>query len=331
MYRKIRARFPGKCAKCGNRYAKYELIFWEKGNRATFHSLCYGTKSVDEQVKETQVTPTAANGNGDTMTISVAELKELAVDVLNGKRGELTPANMATAEDNLAGGTWAGFDPDSLRDWIRNGYKAKAFQNMQAESPPIRKRRKMIFADEGEMQVDLALSGFDTPFISWTKRESAPGLRVDVQANFLSDVSADVIEQYQTWVARLLYTLESNGFDLEVNVFSVAVGYMGRHYDRKGRVTVNVKQAGKISDFSRWSVMFSPAGFRGLIFAARNLQCSRMGLTCDKGMGQSVAPRWDVEFDDKTRHLTIRTDRHARNFPEQEMDLKVRAFISKYH
>jgi hypothetical protein len=327
MYRKFRSDYPGKCAKCGNAYNRGDLIYWERGNRNVFHALCFGSQTADQQVaaRATEIAEVASRQQtelGDIFRINVTELKSVALDVLNGDK------SYGEAPRFLKAGTFGGWNEDELRDWLKNGYKTAAFQNLHTESPPIRKRRKLRASEEGELQIDLALSGFDMPFFDWTKRETAPGLRVDIQLDFMAVVRQETITAFQTWCARMLYTLETNGFDMEINVFSTTHRLFSN--GKTGTQLINVKREGKASDFQRWSAMFSPAGYRGLVWTAYAIHAKERGWTLSSGLGRSIG-HWDVEFDANSRKMVITIEPTSNNFPEQEMDLKVRAFLKKFN
>src|SRR3954469_21470080 len=57
--------------------------------------------------------------------------------------------------------SFAGCTREEMRGWIDDGYMDAGMGiNPKANTRP---RRKMRFAEEGELQVDMALSGHDTP------------------------------------------------------------------------------------------------------------------------------------------------------------------------
>jgi len=351
MFRKITSKYPGRCAKCGNAISRGDLIYWERGNRSIFHSGCFGSSpepkieprgqwSPQDQVRsqgdvktpEIKLAEPAKAGQWD-FTINIADLKARYREVLTGDTSCLNAANLqASSGAHLTNPTsWNGFTRDQMLGWLKNGYKTEAFQDLHEMSPPMRKRRKMIYQDEGEIQVDLALSGYDQPFLAWTKRESAPGLSIDVVMVFSAFVSSDVIADYQRWIARALYTLETEGIDLEVNLATINGGpFSDRNRDENVTVRVNVKKEQEASDFNRWSVMFSPGGYRGLVFMAQTLGAMHHDKVMNSGYGAVRSKKWDIEFNPETRKMRITCDAAGSRFPAEEMSAKLRAILQQF-
>jgi len=265
-------------------------------------------------------------------TFDITEIKGLMLDALNGdyKEWKLQSGPSGYEIDRpgsfATGGDWSGFKPDEMRDWLAHGFKSEAFRDLHEMSPPIRKRRRAIFDEDGELDIDMALMGHDTPFQNWTKRESAPGLSIDIGMNLDCSVNSEVISEYERWVGRMLYTLETEGIDLDVNVVvNTSDLIVGVHDTVTTRIKVKREQ--EATDFSRWSVMFSPGGYRGLMFLAMVTGCNRHGKVAQANLGYPPQGKWDLKFDPETRKLIVDTPKSPYNFPADEMTEKLRAVI----
>jgi len=337
MYRKIISRYPGKCAKCGNTIHRGDLIYWQKGSRSIFHEPCFGLESPKPQPSPAGIDP--GIGKPEPVKpakydfqIDIADLKRRMVQILKGDDSFLKDRRnrVQAKEAGISHPTdWNGYTAPQMLEWIAGGFKSEAFKDMHEISPPMRKRRKMVYAEEGELQVDLVLSGFDQPFIQWTKRETAPGMSIDVEVSFSATVDNKIIAQYQNWIARMLYTLETEGIDLDVNIANrTSESIAGDH--GQNTVRVNVKREQEASDFSRWSVMFSPGGFRGLMFLAKVIGADECGAVINSSFGRPIGSGWDLQFDPEARKLRVMCNRVPKDFPASEMTEKLRTILQTF-
>jgi hypothetical protein len=89
-----------------------------------------------------------------------------------GARQRLAAAQIQSLPDSFSGCTTA-----EMRDWVANGYVAPGMDVKPVRN--ARPRRKLRFAEEGELQVDMALSGHDTPFLDWGKRTRTAGAQAE--------------------------------------------------------------------------------------------------------------------------------------------------------
>jgi hypothetical protein len=337
MYRKIISKYPGKCAKCGNTIHRGDAIYWQKGSRSIFHEPCFGLESPKPQPSPTGIDPGIGKPEPIKAAkydfqIDIAELKKRMVQLLKGDESFIrNPRNRKESKDaGISEPTsWNGYNKQQMLDWIASGFKSEAFKDLHEISPPMRKRRKMVYAEEGELQVDLVLSGFDQPFIQWTKRETAPGLSVDIETSFSAGMDNRVIAEYQNWIARMLYTLETEGIDLDVNIANrVRGGISGDTGENTTRI--NVKREQEATDFSRWSVMFSPGGFRGLMFLAKVIGADHHKAVINSNFGIPIGNSWDLQFDPETRKLRVLCNRAATDFPASEMTEKLRTILQTF-
>lgn len=327
------SQYQGTCGKCKLAYYKGDAIYWERGKSPTFHARCYKGEPAPRDVT---TVPVDKSTGMVPFNIDVAELKTLMLRAIAGDVSFLKmDGNRSRLRDQIKRSetpdSWRGFHNAELESWIKTGYKSEVFQDLHDFSPPLRKRRRMIYAEEGEMQIDLAMGGFDMPFTQWTKQDRVPGLSVDVRLDFSGSTSGETVVQYERFVARMLFTLVSEGIDLDVNVILGTKG-SGTVDSRKYAIRVNVKRENEATDFARWAVMVSPAGLRGMLFLAVILACDKAGEVCNSGYGQPVSPdKWDMVFQPETRKLTIECPKSPRGFPESDMNEKLRTVISQFH
>jgi len=222
--------------------------------------------------------------------------------------------------------SWIGCTIQDMRDFIANGYRVAGIEDLHPDLVPVRKRRRLKFDEDGELQVDLVASGFDYPFLQWEQREKKPGMVVNVSVDFNANVSAQVIRDYQTWVARMLTALENEGYDVEVNV------RMGLRDTWKNSgtndVLIRVKRENEAVDFSRWSAMFSPGGFRMLGFTAIVMAGDREGKPVNSSLGSATSSKWGVSFDTETRILSVNCE-GSRDFPAARMTDDLKTALAK--
>lgn len=215
---------------------------------------------------------------------------------------------------------WVGDTVNGLRDKLKRGYIVPGMKLHAGR--PTRPRRKMRFDEEGELQVDLALSGHDMPFLNWTPRKRQAGLKLQVELATRGSTSAETLTDYARWTSALIAGLQERGFDLQIDVVSRAKGLVGSA--DQVDLNVRVKRFGRKSDLKSWGAIFSPGGFRSLIFLGRILACEANGVAC-RGMGGSFGPDWGIDFDRKARTLTIKCAAISERFPAADMDAKLAA------
>ena len=212
---------------------------------------------------------------------------------------------------------FAGCTVPQMDEWIDHGYKAAGMEIKPAANS--RPRRKLRFDEEGELQVDMALSGHDTPFLNWGKRTRTPGVKLKIELAVRATTPASVLRDYAEWLSALVAGMQGKGFDLEIDVVSRAKSVIAQS-SAQVDVGIRVKKFGRKSDLRSWGAIFSPGGFRRLIFLARIMACEANGKVASSGFGGSFGPEWGVDFDPKTRTMTVRCAASTARFPREEMD-----------
>jgi hypothetical protein len=216
---------------------------------------------------------------------------------------------------------------EEMRTWIKQGYKPPRTGNPADYTPKVEKRRLIATDEGGELDFTLAWSGDPMPFREWEQRTNRPGLKLVLDYAMNCGTKAHVIGEYTAWLGGMISGLEIAGYDMEIAIRISVMGLMVG--DPGGKIThtdIIVKHEGKASDFSQWSAMFSPGGFRMLGFAALGLHATEAGERCEDGLGYPYGTEFDAEFDAKSRTLHIHTPAHADAFPIDAMTEKIAAF-----
>jgi hypothetical protein len=258
--------------------------------------------------------------------IKVAKGDALSVAKLEGNR------NMLRRHISNIAGSWAGFSASQALDWITNGYQTDALADIEDFVPPIREKRRFIYADEGdEIDLSAAWSGEDNFFTQWTKREVIPGVKLEIRVGTSADVSASVISEYLRWTARAIFAIEAAGIDPEISYFHEE---LWRHKGRqRSQTVVRVKREGETADLQSYSAMLSPASYRCYMFAAVILAADKLGLRCDSGIGETAPGDrpWNVWVDTDSGAIVTQMPRQGfdtRAFPEAHMTMKLREAIA---
>ena len=258
-----------------------------------------------------------------TATFDYAEVKRTFLDTVEGRARHPQAVHMNSVLRWKTGANrdFTGCYLSEMIDWVKNGFHPEEMTGIE-DYFEARPRRKIRFTDEGELDLSLALSGFDYPFMEWEKRDRKPGLKVTIELAFLASTKAPVIAAYGAWVAGVIASLEQQGYDLAVEIQMPSRKDV---YQRAQKTACNlvVKRENEASDFTEWSALFSPGGFRMLGFTARAMACQEWGVKLASGYGSSLDRRWDILFNEEDRHLMITRPASPRDFPAEEMTAKL--------
>lgn len=216
---------------------------------------------------------------------------------------------------------------DQVKQWLRDGY---VVEGLALDEPlsPLRKRRKLKYAEEGELQLDLAWSGHDFPFIQWDQRESRQGLTVNIQYCFSAMTPLSVIQEYLKFVLQVLIALESAGFDLEIQVYCDSPG-MFTDCRESLLNYIRVKKSGEQSDFLSWSAFMSPGGYRHLMFFDFIYAGDDLGHSVSSGLGGGTNNAWNINFDSLTGVIDFQSPFHAKSFPKEELEIQLRSLFTR--
>jgi hypothetical protein len=251
-----------------------------------------------------------------THTVGYADVAAMWTALQDGGLGGLSARQReAAGQIQSLPDSFSGCTREEMRDWVANGYVAPGMDVKPVRN--ARPRRKLRFAEEGELQVDMALSGHDTPFLDWGKRTRAPGLKLKVELAVRAQTPPTVLKDYAEWLTALVAGLQDKGVDLEIDVVSRArkVAANGSALD----LSIRVKRFGRKSDLKSWGAILSPGGFRRLVFTGRIMGCEANGTKASAGFGGSFGPEWGLEYDPKNHTLTVKCAALTARFPREEM------------
>lgn len=345
MLKRIVVRYSTTCKHCKQSVEVGTIAYWRKGH-GTFHTQCRDSETATDAQNSPVDTPkpktVAKSEDGVTVaTIDWGELKSRFLTLIDSKsaakagvrgRGNQSTLNYLRRQwESAQSESWWGSTLPNLKAWIDRGYRVEGLRNIDTSIIPSKERRKLRFSDEGELQIDLALSGFDYPFQKWDKRESRPGMSVEVDVNFNAGFGSNTVSAYTTWIAQAMAAIETAGIDLDVNIKLVTRGEFTSRRNETLKTLVRVKKENEASDFVRWSALVSPGGFRMLGFAAEIFAGDNIGwYDANNGLGTAVTGNsWDVRWNEERRTMQIDCSRFTGEFPREEMTQKLREIMKK--
>lgn len=219
---------------------------------------------------------------------------------------------------------------EEMRGWLREGYFSPELSDAATQVKEI-DQSEIVYDEEGEnVDVAAALSGDDSPFYEPEDRPVRPGIRVVVQLAFLGVTRKEIIAEYGAWVAAILANFEGEGIDVELDVeLPSAMMLVKGDAESRNNMIVRVKRAGEIRDYSDYSALFSPGGFRLLGFTARAMACQEWGVKCAQGYGCSDKGQWGVEWTPEDRTLKITRPPSPMDFPQEMMTEKVEKLLAQ--
>lgn len=209
---------------------------------------------------------------------------------------------------------WEGGQAAHTAKYLREGYFAKAFAHSAEYAVLSDKRRFCYDEDEGELDVDRVFDGFDDIYLTRELQESRPGLRIMCEFTFSWQTDAKIIAQYGAWCASLIKSLEASGYDLVIdiwiNVDSLFVGEWSNHTN----VLLRVKRENEQSNFTEWSALFGPTGWRHLCFLAMCVAGEQVGKRVDGGFGHTLGGKdWNVTYDRENQQVEVHCNQRPGN------------------
>jgi hypothetical protein len=326
----IRSKYPATCSGCKAKIPAGTILYWEKGKKPLC-TTCYGSGKAPETSYVSAVSPASSKPGTyhPDFTIDWFELRPMIRDAVtpgstlrgwknagmrNRFRKDLSPAYSS----------FAGFNRGDLEGWIVEGYKTSAIAGLTAPVPMREKRRSLYVEDGDEIVLERVWSGDDTYMVTQTKRDVIPGVRLNIELD-ASAGSSKMLFSYQRWIAQTIYSLETSGVDCEVNIYTLSRNLF-RGQSGTCRQMVRVKKSGEISDFAGYSVMFSPAAFRGVMFSLFALHAERQNLSL-MGYGSGVTTEWGVKYSPERKEINVACNWTASEFPEGMMNSALRVAI----
>jgi hypothetical protein len=225
-------------------------------------------------------------------------------------------------------GSFHGYTRNQLKEWLREGYRTSAIENLGDFSPPLREKRRYIFQEEGEeIFVDRALSGEDNFMGDWTQRDRIPGVAIEAEIMFSASTRAEVVNAYNAWLCKAVFALESAGIDCQVTL-----KFSSQNAIKSGEMAhtiVRVKQENESADFMTFSPMLSPGALRTFGFSAMVCHAESRNMDIGTGFGRGHnGGGWEVEWDNDSRILKIGCPyMQPASFPSESMDAKFRVAL----
>lgn len=221
--------------------------------------------------------------------------------------------------------SWTGCTYQQMEKWVKDGYQPPEMPEIEDYTPFVARRRYVSGESGDEVMAELAWSGDPTPFRNWEMRKRKPGCRIIADMSVHCSTSPKLIATYGAWLAGLIMGMEVGGYDLEVDViYKLASLYKGIPSAQGGeKITIRLTDVGVQSDFKEYSPMFSPGGFRMLGFYAIGMTADTLKLQTTPGLGRPGGSKWDIEFEEVSRTLTINSPNGATHFPADELSEKV--------
>lgn len=224
------------------------------------------------------------------------------------------------AKDPYTKNTWEGGSGAQTLDWLRNGYRAKEFLHSAAYVPMGKKPRPKWGDEDGEVDPGRLMGGFDDFMLDRADVEKKPGLRVMIEFGFSAGLKAQVIRDYGAWVAGLLGALEATGYDLTVDIWVNLNNLYGGDLNVRTNLLIRVKNQNEVMDFTDWSALFAPTGYRHIIFTAKLMGGDKIGKLATSGLGSCVGGKtWGLSYDKESSTLKITVDQlgyHTLAIPE---------------
>lgn len=213
---------------------------------------------------------------------------------------------------------WEGGTPAQTLGWVRHGYHAPQFAHSADIVPRSIRRRNSWNRDDGDIDVARLVAGRDDYYLGSTKREARPSLHVQLEYAFAWTVGSGTIEAYGAWVAGFLASLEASGYDLVVDVWMpLNAVFAGQDRDDdshtfRTNILIRVKRQNEVSDFTEWSALFSPTGYRHLGFTAIAVAGDKVGKRIQSYFGQTVTGKsWGVDYDREDQTVMITVNQRA--------------------
>lgn len=215
-------------------------------------------------------------------------------------------------------------DNTAIIDRIRNGYDLERLEGVESPNTLHAEQRKRRMTDDADGEYDHTafLNGDAEYYVVKDRPAPKRGLHVEISLCFSGSVSGRVCSEYGVWTAQALRALKAARHDLSI----VATNRTDHAYDgeRSSDTHVTLKRYGQTMLAADWAVLFSPGGYRSLMFTCKALAAHTDGAALSSGLGSpQVARDWGLDWNRETRTLKINNPRNASSFPAQEMTRKL--------
>lgn len=201
---------------------------------------------------------------------------------------------------------------DEMKTWFRDGFRTDAFENLAERVPAALAHRPSWNEEEGDIDISRLYGGFDDFYMGPVERPTKPGVRVQIEMAFACGVKQKTIEEYGAWVNSLLGSMEAYGIDMVVDLWIPLDDLFNGDRGIRTNVLVRVKNANEVSDFTEWSILFSPAGYRQVGFAAKCVAGDKIGKRVTYSYGMTIGGKtWGLEYDKENATVRITVNQRA--------------------
>jgi hypothetical protein len=262
--------------------------------------------------------------------IEWADLKAAFLDFYNG--GTPTkglPMHHAEYRRGARKSEWNGASADEMAGWLQNGFTSPEFP-VTSEYVPSRPSRRMVFSEDGELDLTLAWSGHDYPYLEWEQQRQKPGIKVVAEFGFSAACDHREIAKYGAWVLGILEGLETMGYDIELDL-TFTTGNQNASVPSRNenfQTIVRVKRENELTDLSDFSALFSPGGYRILMFIAASLAADKIGARLTSSLGCCNIRKDDVSYDPETGILRIDKNQREDDFDQEGMTAAIMDIVT---
>lgn len=238
--------------------------------------------------------------------------------------------NTITRWDSEQG--FIGATPDEMLKRLHNGYDFD--KTLAPSSLPFvesyRKRPRYTDDPEGDYDHDLYMNGETEYFLTKPKRESLIGLRLNIRYDFNCNVSAKFISEYGQWIGSVIEALQTRGYDLEIMVMQSALHTFTHDKQGPDQQMVRVSRFGERVMPRDWSALFSPGGYRMLLWLAMFLGADESGEQLSESLGMADGERFDISWEPKRREITFHVNsRGSKKYPAEDMTRKFESWTDR--
>ncbi len=325
MEKIITLRYPAKCSRCKVSIPAGERAVW--GGKGTSRHIACSSENVPS--------PTPVNENQSIFSIDFGNVKSAFLNIVRGVHTDFHNRQHSCIRSTVdlwkSDPRWVGCTIQNMESWLSEGFHVEGLSNVDTSLIQTRPKRRLRFTEDGdELLLDLAWSGSDEYFSDWEKRNRKPGLRIEIDISYSASNDSERIRPYLVWLARMLQTFDENAIDVEVSVVNTVKNMLqNSDYGKTYRTKIRVKNAGEAADFAAWSAMFSPGGFRQLMFTAMIQHGNTTESATSQSLGSPVTSEaYGIEYNDVENILYVRQTQRT-DFPEFDMTEKLRAAMEK--
>lgn len=267
----------------------------------------------------------------------VYELHEVYRHYLSVVDGEITLS--AAGSEDLAGGwrgesSWGGdfygATADEIRKRISGGFDFDASMAPDVPAEVGGEGPRWTWSEfDGEYEHEVFLSGEPACYLDRRVDQAKPGINVDVAYMFCADINAETISAYGQWVGGLLTAIETQGYDVALTVTSTLDNLYGDN--KRQETAIRVSRFGEPLVMRDYAVLFSPGGYRHLMFAAKTIAEVEEGLNTVGGLGRVIpGDGWGVDYDEEARCVAITAGSLSGQFPVEDMNAMLKDVQARF-